>query len=130
MIEYKENPDIVLNSNGRMLRDFLTRFKNLFIVNGLITNTQNFDSDFTFIRGSHKSQVDWCITNNLDIIMDFKILPLTYVSDHKPLLLDLKIMLNPSLEILFESSYSFRSYVHYDINRRLKRPIKMSNINQ
>ena len=65
---YKNNPDKVVNPYGRKLIKLCTD-NNLLFINGLICPIRKFDSDFTFFRGTLKSQNDWCISNNVTNII-------------------------------------------------------------
>ena len=80
---YKTNPDKVVNSYVRRLIKLCTT-NNLFFINALSYPTRQFDSDLTFFRGALKSQNDWCISNNVESIELFRILPKLNVSDHAP----------------------------------------------
>ena len=73
MYHYAQNPDKVINSNGRKVLSICSE-NNLTIVNGLQNSGLCFDSDFTFHRGQLRSQNDWLITNNLDSVASFKTL--------------------------------------------------------
>lgn len=90
---YKENPDKVVNPYGKKL---ITLCKNndLTLINGLIHMSNNYDSDFTYFRGSLKSQNDWCITNQIDNLKSFNILPKLKVSDHCPCAISIDLKQN------------------------------------
>ena len=62
------------------------------------------DSDFTFFRGSLKSQNDWCATNNTHSIQSFCILPKLELSDHRPCAITLRLKINASFRIIKEGS--------------------------
>ena len=57
---YNPNPDTVVNSNGRTLKNH--------IVNGLYTDKINCESNFSYFRGGLRSQNDVCITNDINLI--------------------------------------------------------------
>ena len=61
--KYEQNMDIRTNKHGRtFLRDLCQSCK-VKPVNGLIYRNRVFHNDFTFFRGSAKSQIDFSMTN-------------------------------------------------------------------
>ena len=68
---YKTNPDQHTNPHGRALTNILENCVTMKIVNGDIKDGKTCESNFTYFSGNKKSQNDWCITNNLDIITNF-----------------------------------------------------------
>ena len=70
---YKPNPDQIINQHGHALNKILGHCETMKVVNGAVVGEGAFDSNFTYFSGSRKSQNDWCLTNNLNLIADFKI---------------------------------------------------------
>ena len=68
--KYIPNPDQVINSYGRKIIN-LCKNSRMILINGLLYRNRRMDSDFTFFRGSLKSQNDWCATNNTQSIQSF-----------------------------------------------------------
>ena len=68
---YKENPDKIINQNGKKLINLLLNHPNMIIVNGLSCNNNLCDTEFTFHRGKNMSQNDLCITNDISIVQKF-----------------------------------------------------------
>ena len=75
------------------------------------------------------SQNDLCSTNNIDIIKNVTILPKMTQSDHCPCLLKISTKIQPPLRLLDECARGFFSHDHYDINKRVRKAIKIENIN-
>ena len=57
-----------------------------------------------------------------------KILPKLIESDHLPFYLSLKTKFTPDLKITNHCARTFHSYDHYDINKRIMKPIKLQKI--
>ena len=127
--QYQPNPDKTVNQNGTKLRNILTDLPHLTLLNGLLHNNKTFKSAFTFYRGKNTSQIDICLTNNLENTEKLSILPKVVVSDHSPVVVSIKAIQSPPLELLEECSTHFLSYQHYDINNKLRRSIKMEQCN-
>ena len=123
--EYKENPDSITNTNGRTLNRILKNHKELLVINGLMYNDLKYDTKFTFYRKNVHSQNDLCISNSMDDIQELHILPKPIESDHCPCKLSLRVKLYPDLHMVNECARTFRSYDHYDVNKRIRRPIKL-----
>ena len=70
---YLQNPDRVINSYGRKLLQ-LCKNNDMVLVNGLMLGSKYFDSNFTFHRGKVRSQNDWCLSNSVECIREFRIL--------------------------------------------------------
>ena len=128
MLQYKENPDDTINSNGRSLKKILENNKKMFIVNGLIHKDIDCETDFTFFRNNTQSQNDICIANSTEEIRSLHILPKLIESDHRPFSLSLKTKFSPDLQIVNHCARTFRNYDHYDINKRIMRPIQFHKI--
>ena len=127
--DYKENPDKELNQHGRNLRRILVDHDNLHIVNGLIYKNRSFDSKFTFYRGNKMSQNDLCLTNNIENIRSFIILPKLIQSDHCPCVLNVNVKINYPLYLINDCASGIRNYDHYDTSKRAKRILKLENMN-
>ena len=123
--KYKVNPDNVINTNGRKLLSIISRFEKTFVVNGVIHDEISCDSNFTYYRGNLSSQNDSGIANSIESIERFSILPKVPQSDHCPCALSVTIKINPSLKIINDCACGILNYEHYDVNRRIKRPIKL-----
>ena len=125
---YAHNPDNVLNSNGRKVLSICSE-NSLIIVNGLQHGGLCFDSKFTFHRGKLRSQNDWLITNALDSVASFKILPKMGVSDHLPcsILIRLKTS-STSLTVLEKCSAGNFNYDCHDRSTLLKPKIRLSDL--
>ena len=126
---YKTNPDKIINMHGQKLNNILRCCERMKLVNGAIIGEKVHDSDFTFFNGKRRSQNDWCITNNLECISDFRILPKIRISDHCPCLVRVKYDSAPPTGIMLGCAVGFKSDQHYDINRKLPKTIKMNNLN-
>ena len=128
-LSYKPNPDPTINPNGQKLRNLLAETPNLTILNGLIHQNKTFDSKHTFSRGKSASQIDICITNNIDDTSNLKIQKKTAVSDHNPVTITISMERRCPLPILELCADGFLSYKHYDVNRKIPRTVKMENCN-
>ena len=95
------------------------------ILNGLIHENRIFDSKVTFYRGSSTSQIDICLTNNVKIVDELKILDKTPVSDHCPMILSLHYPTNCSYDIINECAKGFLSYDHFDLNKKLRKTTRV-----
>ena len=126
---YVPNPDPHINQNGRKLIRLLNDFTPLLLVNGLSINNLNLDSNFTFFRGQVSSQNDFAVTNNIHLIKSFKVLDKLPLSDHCPCMLSVKRVISPDLSFVNDCTIGFKSYDHYDINKRIKPAINIKNIN-
>ena len=125
---YKTNPDCIVNKHGHKLNNILSSCESMRLVNGAIVGDKVHDSDFTFFNGNRRSQNDWCITNNLDIISEFSILSKLRFSDHCPCLVKVKYDTVPPTRMMLDCAVGFQSYQHYDVNRKLPKTIKMDNL--
>ena len=126
---YQTNPDKAINNHGVQLNKILDCCENMKVVNGAITEKVVSDSRFTYFSGNRASQNDWCLTNNLDMISDFKILPKLIYSDHCPCLQLTTYRTWPALGMIYECSKGFNNDLHYDVNRKLPQTIKADNLN-
>ena len=126
--KYKNNPDTIVNTNGQKLLKIVKNYENIILINGLTYNDKDFDSKMTFYRGLKTSQNDTCMSNNIKIIRTFNILPKINYSDHTPCMLNLELDTRVPLVLINDCSAGFKSYHHYDINKKLKKTIKLENM--
>lgn len=127
--QYKPNPDTTTNQNGIKLRKILKDFPNLILLNGLNHCNKTYDSNYTFYRGKSATQIDVCLTNNVDNTENLNILKKTAVSDHSPVTITINMNRSPPLELIDECASHFLSYKHYDINRKLRRSVRFEDCN-
>ena len=127
--QYKPNPDSTINTNGQKLRKLLAEIPSVTILNGLIHNNKKFDNNFTFSRGRSASQIDVCLTNNINNANNLRILKKTPISDHNPITITISMKRNLPLPLIESSAAGFLSYKHYDINRKIPRTVKLENCN-
>ena len=125
---YTRNTDSGINAHGRKLVS-LCNNNHLAIVNGLIHASKIFESDFTFFRGKLKSQNDWCVTNSIENIDSFLIIPKLSVSDHCPLSLKIRSPKTCPLVFINEVSRGIFSYELYDRSKIIKPKLTLENIN-
>ena len=126
--KYNHNPDQVINTHGKKLIK-LCDSNNLTIINGLIYGSRRFDTGFTYFRGSLKSQNDWCLTNNVENVESFLILPKLTLSDHTPCAITITCKPSSSLGSIEKISDGMLSYNHFDKSKRVKHPVSIMNIN-
>ena len=78
---HKYNPDIIVNQNGRALKNIITQYKDTFLVNGLLHHDKVFDESLTYYRGNVSSRNDLCFSNNINILNGFKdMIKFTYLT--------------------------------------------------
>ena len=59
---YRENPDVNVNSHGKMVKK-VCKACNVYVVNNLSIGDKTFDGNFTFSKGGRRSQNDLCLSN-------------------------------------------------------------------
>ena len=128
-INHKSNPDIVRNTNGNKLLEMLSQIKSIHILNGLQYHSLKCDSEFTCFRGKLCSQNDIALSNFIKSIVYFRIHEKNIYSDHKLCSVELKMNPRITLDIVSNCSANTFSYDHYDINRMMIPPIKLSQRN-
>ena len=96
------------------------------MINGLQTKSLDCDSTFTFFLGDVSSQNDISLTNNTDLISEFKILEKNVYSDHKPLSITLNAKPKAPLELVAECALATLKHDHYDINTKVKQTVRLS----
>ena len=126
-VEYAPNPDTVVNQHGRTLINIMKNYS-LMTVNGYKNENVNCDSKFTYYKGSNRSQNDLCICNNIQDVIEFKILDKVIYSDHCPVSLSIDVENKPSLSLISECAKDNFKYNHLDINRQLRKGINPQNI--
>ena len=99
-ITYKDNPDKILNTNGRTLIRILNENRTFHILNGLQFDDLDCDSEFTFFKGELCSQNDISLTNCVNMMAQFQILDKKVLSDHKPLSVTVSQKIRPQLELV------------------------------
>ena len=57
---YEKNVDIIMNENGKHVKDILFNATSALPLNHLKSSEHTFDGDFTFKRNEKQSQIDWC----------------------------------------------------------------------
>ena len=87
---YNQNPDKMMNENGKYLRRILCNATTAIPVNHMVKEGKVFDGGFTFERNEKKSQIDWCFGNKASLpeIKNFAVsreCP-KKVSDHLPII--------------------------------------------
>ena len=127
-VRHKPNPDQIINSNGRNLLKWIEPRQDMVILNGLLTQCSQFDSNWTFYRGNSMSQNDLAFSNDLKSISSFEIHPKMTQSDHCPVSLTYNIKLDTSLDFVHECAYHTFNDKQYDVNRRLKQPFRLDQI--
>ena len=127
-LQYNENPDNSININGRALMKILDMNKRWCVMNGIKDNNKTFETKFTFYRGEVCSQNDLCITNCIEDIQEFYILPKLPESDHCPCKMRFTTKPVPDLRIVEECARNFKRYEHYDINRRIPKAINLAKV--
>ena len=128
-IDYKQNPDQIINRTGRILRDTCVANPNYVLLNGYVGRDKNFDSKFTFYRGPLRSQVDVALSNNLQHINSFSIMDKIIYSDHCPVLISCSAPTIPSLHTTRDCADGLFSYHHYDVNRIIRNPVPINRLN-
>ena len=126
---FKDNPDNKVNSNGQQLIKVVQHHENVSLINGLIHHDKVFDSKLTFYRGKNASQNDLCMSNNIEVIRSFDILPEQNYSDHCPCVLNLNLEIKVPTQLINECAVGFKSYEHLDINKKLRKPLQLKRIN-
>ena len=127
-ISHLMNPDIIINENGRKLRKLIEENEDIILVNGLVCNGRIFVSHFTFFRCEFKSQVDILLVNNISVINSFNILNRNTLSDHCPLHISYCLEKRPSLDLINDCTKGVFNYDHFDVNKRVKIPIRWRNV--
>ena len=88
-----------------------------------------YDSNYTFFRGKSATQIDVCLTNNVDNTEKLNILQKTAVSDHSPVTITISVKRDMPLDLIDDCALYFLSEKHYDINRKLRRSVRFEDCN-
>ena len=127
-LTYTTNPDKIMNMYGKKLVD-LCKTSDMIMVNGLVQKSKIFDSNFTFFHGRRpKSQNDWCVTNAVEDVVKFKILPRVVVSDHVPISLVIRIPAPITLQLIEKVCIGNFSYDMYDRSKVLKPKVTLQDV--
>ena len=116
-VRYIPNPDMTINTNGARLNKWLSG-KELLVLNGYISGSKSFDSNFTFFRGSSRSQNDLVLSNATNIVNSFSILDKEIYSDHSPICATISVQPRCSLNFIQSCSQGTLCDDHWDVNRR------------
>ena len=127
-IVYKDNPDKILNANGRTLLRMIKEQKTFHILNGAQVGDLRCDSDFTFFKGELCSQNDISITNCIDMVSKFQILDRNLLSDHKPITVTLSKRPRSQLEFVASCALDTLKYDHYDVNKKVLQTVRLSQL--
>ena len=121
-------PDTTVNTNGSRLMKWLYD-KELLILNGYKSESKTFESNFTFFRGTARSQNDLIISNNTSILNYLKVMKKEIYSDHTPISTSLLVYPWCSVNFIQSCAQSTFSDDHWDINKRKIQPIIPSRVN-
>ena len=127
-ITHYRNPDDTVNSNGRQILKWIEQNQDMLLMNGLKYEDKHFDSDYSFYRGRLMSQNDIAFSNDIKSISSFKILQKMVQSDHCPVSLECTISLSTPLEFEHDCAYHMFNNQQYDVNRRLRNPIRLDRV--
>ena len=105
IITHCRNPDTTINSNGRNLLKWTENRDDMVLLNGLQYMEKKFDSNFTFYRGTQRSQNDLAFSNDIRSITSFNIHQKMVESDHCPISLDYRM----NFETLYTAVLTTRS---------------------
>ena len=104
---YTDNPDQVINENGKHFREMLFNTTSALPVNHLINETSKFDGGFTFCRNNKRSQIDWCLSNSYQMpyLNEFVIdRNGPDISDHKPIIAEVNINGEKSVDAILAAA--------------------------
>ena len=128
-IIYTENPDSVINQHGRSLLSIMQKYS-LHLVNGYSSiDGEQYDSNFTYFKGTKRSQNDICISNDVNNVKSFQISDKSIFSDHCSVNFSLYIEIRPPLSIVKECTKHTLSYDHLDVNNKFRTPINTKKLN-
>ena len=126
---YNANPDRGMNQNGKVLKDILSEYNKVVLINGLQVNNTQFNNELTFYRGKASSRNDLCFSNNINMFTDFIVLPKNPLSDHCPLKIMIKMDIDLWMAILPECVAGMNNYDHYDKSKKIKQKIRIDKCN-
>lgn len=118
---YTVNPDQIKNTNGNMFIDLILNTFDFAPVNHMIRYGNPFGGNYTFERGNRKSQIDWLLVNT-QALKNVKYFSVEQncpdISDHKPILTEIKINCQPTLETLYKYSIEMGTQLQNHSNIR------------
>ena len=93
---------------------------NLHVINGYSsTDNAQYDSNFTYFKGTKRSQNDICISNDVSNVKSFQISEKLIYSVDCSVNFRLNIEIRPPLTIVKECAKHTLSYDHLDVNKPL-----------
>ena len=113
-ITYQSYPDENKNPNCKTLKEIIDEYDDILLINGLQLQNKSFDSKFTFYRGRLKSQIDVCLSNNVDILNEFHIMDKLYFSDHCPISLKFDAKISYPYQLLSGCAKGVLNYSYYE----------------
>ena len=116
-INYIPNPDATINANGSRLKRWISG-KEILILNGYNCNSKSFDSNFTFFRGTSRSQNDLVVSNAVGIVDSLSILDKQIYSDHSPISIFISVEPRCSLNYILNCAQGTLSDDRWDVNKR------------
>ena len=116
--KYTDNPDHVINENGRKMISWIDNHKDIIVLNELYADNFKFDSKFTYSKGERCSQNDFAMVYSIEGIISFIIIEKTIYSDHWPLSISYDVCIEVSLNLIEDCSKGLLDYEHLDINKR------------
>ena len=116
-ISYIPNPDVTINANGTRLNRWISG-KEIFILNGYNCNSKSFDSNFTFFRGTSRSQNDLVVSNAVGMVDSLLILDKQIYSDHSPISTSISIEPRCSSNYILSCAQGTLNDDHWDVNKR------------
>ena len=128
LIKHVVNPDTTINCNGRNLTKWVEDNNDMILVNGFIHEKGAFDSQFTYHRGTLRSQNDLVFSNEIQKIRSFNILEKMMFSDHCPIAISCTTSQEIPLHTVMRCSQGAFNDNHYDVNRRIKPPINIKRV--
>ena len=114
---YSDNPDKTVNASGSRLKKWLSG-NDMTVVNGYTAAGKQFDSNFTFYRGTSRSQNDLVISNSISMFHSFEILDKQIYSDHVPIATSVFVHPSCSPNFILSCAEGAFSDDHLDINKR------------
>ena len=125
---YAANPDPLTNQNGRKLNMILPE-TDMIIINGLHDPCRRFDTNYTFYRGTSRTQIDLALTNCTQHLQSFAIMDKLPQSDHCPCILSFKANFRYPFHFLQNCAAGFLDYDYYDVNKRINNSISVKKCN-
>ena len=126
---YRINPADYCNQNGKYLINILKEYKGIIVINGILYKNRTMDSKYSLIRSSGSSQIDLAICNNVERVHSFEINDKLPHSDHCPCTIIILLDLDPPISIINECACTFKTYDHYDVDKRIRNAINIHRLN-